>query len=60
MILHGLKEAGLEATPEDEEDIANGIVPRSLRADTSHFNTLGYQIYLNLIYRRGKELEYWS
>lgn len=60
MILHGLQEAGIEPTAEDEEDIANGIVPRSLRVDTAHFNTAGYSIFLNLIYRRGKELGYFA
>ena len=58
MIAHGLKEAGIVPTVQDEQDIANGIVPSSLRSDEAHFNSYGYQIYLNLIHRRLKELGY--
>ena len=58
LVKYGLKEAGLEATEQDLEDIFNGIVPSSLRRDTAHFNNYGYSVFLNLVYRRLKELGY--
>lgn len=58
MVHRGLQEAGIEPTEQDILDISNGIVPTSLRADTAHFNSYGYNIYLNLIHRRLNELGY--
>ncbi|WP_417247857.1 hypothetical protein [Celeribacter sp.] len=42
-LLGALKAAG-NGSPEDNADIANGYVPRSLRSDDVHLNDSGYEI----------------
>ena len=52
IIKYGLAYEGLTATQQDKTDIANNIVPTSLRSDAIHFNSYGYDIVANLIYER--------
>lgn len=52
IIKYGLAYEGLTATQQDKTDIANNIVPTSLRSDAIHFNSYGYDIIANLIYDR--------
>lgn len=46
--------AGLQAendgSPEDLDDVANGLWPRSLRSDATHLNAAGQAIYAGLIH----------
>ncbi|MGQ7313365.1 hypothetical protein ACUOFU_16790 [Microbacterium arabinogalactanolyticum] len=37
--------AGITPTSQDTSDISDGIVPYSLRADTTHFTSLGVQVW---------------
>lgn len=39
-----------EATSQDLEDIANGLIPSSLRQDTIHFNSYGYWLVAERLY----------
>ena len=57
---YGLEDANITPTPQDNEDISQGKVPTSLRADEVHFTADGYKVIANVIYRRGKELGYWN
>lgn len=52
IIKYGLAYEGLTATQQDKTDIANNIVPTSLRYNAIHFNSYGYDIIANLIYDR--------
>ena len=54
----GLSDAGIEPTPEDLEDIANGKLPLSLRRDDVHGNEIYEQLLAQLVYERIVELEY--
>ncbi len=42
--LHAVLSAAANQTTEDQQDIAAGLVPRSLRADALHLNDQGYAI----------------
>ncbi|WP_018897064.1 hypothetical protein [Rhizobium sp. 2MFCol3.1] len=42
--LHGALAAAANQTTEDQQDIAAGLVPRSLRSDALHLNDQGYAI----------------
>lgn len=48
-----------EITEQDRTDMSNGTCPRSLLADTIHFNDVGYELLANLVYQKGLELGYW-
>jgi len=47
-----LAEAGITPTAQDDIDIANGVVPTSLRSDSTHLNAAGYTLVANCIYAR--------
>lgn len=42
LIANGLATVGLTPTAQDTTDIGNGIIPYSLRSDSTHLNALGY------------------
>lgn len=44
LIREGLAIAGITATAQDLIDIANDVIPSSLRSDTTHLNTAGYGV----------------
>lgn len=55
----GLEEAGMTATDEDSAEIAKGAVPVSLMiSDKTHFNSTGFTILGNLIYKHIVSLGY--
>jgi lysophospholipase L1-like esterase len=56
MSTSGLQDAGIEATDEDKEMMAEGMTPSSLLSDTVHFTEDGYKLIGNLIYERMDEL----
>lgn len=56
LVQYGLQDAGITPTAQDNTDIANGIVPTSLRADAVHWTAQGYTILANLLFNRIKEL----
>jgi lysophospholipase L1-like esterase len=60
LVKYGLADAGLTPTSDDNTRIANGQVPSSLLiSDLVHFNSAGYNVVSNLVYKRGKELLLW-
>lgn len=59
-LLYGLKKAGITPTAQDETDIANGVIPTSLRSDQVHQNEKWKIVTAWLVYQKGKELGYWS
>ena len=60
ILKYGLDDAGITPTSQDTQDIANGEMPSSLRADDVHFNSAGYNVIGDLLYKRGKTLGYWN
>lgn len=60
LIQYGLDDNNLTATSQDETDIANSVVPTSLRYGTIHFNDYGYNAVANCVYQHGKGLGYWN
>jgi hypothetical protein len=60
MSTSGLQDAGIEATDEDKEMMAEGMTPSSLLSDTVHFTEDGYKLIGNLIYERMDELGYFD
>ena len=60
LVTYGLEDAGLSATEQDIQDISEGKVPTSLRADGVHFTADGYKVVAKVIYQRGRELGYWN
>lgn len=44
LIANGLQEEGIAATAQDTADIANDVVPVSLRADSTHLNAAGIRV----------------
>jgi len=56
----GLADAGIEPTPEDLEDIANGKLPLSLRRDDVHGNEIYEYLLAQLVYERLVELKYFD
>lgn len=60
ILKYGLSDASITPTAQDETDIANGEMPTSLRADAVHFNSYGYDVIGDLLYKRGKTLGYWN
>lgn len=55
---HGLQDSGIEPTPEDQEDIANGMIPRSLLTDESHGNAAYYTVIGEALYKKMQEMGY--
>lgn len=60
LIDYGLSDAGLTATTQDTTDIANDIVPSSLRADSIHLNAYGSTIIASLIKQRLQEFGWYA
>lgn len=62
MVTEGLSDAGIEPTDVDNELIAAGACPASLRvaAEDVHFNSVGYELIGKLIYKRMDELGYFN
>ena len=58
LVEYGLQDAGFTPTPQDTSDIANGIVPDSLRSDGVHLNSAGNQIIASIVAKRLRELEW--
>jgi len=58
LIDYGLADAGITPTTQDQTDIANGVVPTSLRSDNLHLNASGSAVVAQLIRRRLIELEW--
>lgn len=56
MVLYGLQDAAITPTTQDTTDIANGVVPTSLRKDSVHWTPTGYSILANVIFKRLKEM----
>jgi len=54
----GLKDAGIEATPEDIKAMEEGHVPQSLRSDDGHFNAIGYRLIGQQVYKKLLEMGY--
>lgn len=60
MIRYGLSDSNITPTSQDTEDIANGLIPSSLRSDSIHFNDYGYTALANCVYYHGKTFGYWD
>lgn len=58
LLTNGLQDMDITPTEEDEEDIAAGIVPASLRQDSVHFNDTGYELIGKMVYNKMKQLGY--
>ncbi|MBR1575608.1 MAG: hypothetical protein IJ654_04065 [Bacteroidales bacterium] len=58
LVRYGLKEAGLEPTPEDEAAMKEGRVPPQLTTDGVHFTPAAYGILAGEIARRFARLNY--
>lgn len=59
LLNYGLADAGITPTEEDEAAIASEEMPPSLLYDNVHFNSNGYSVIANCIYKKGIELGYW-
>lgn len=46
--------------PTDEQEMAAGAIPHSLRDDNVHLNSYGYIAMANCVYARGVSLGYWD
>jgi lysophospholipase L1-like esterase len=57
LIDYGLTDAGITPTATDTANIADGIVPESLRVDGIHLNTTGYALVAAKVEERLTELE---
>lgn len=49
MVKLWFEDAGIKSSLQDQIDIRNGTVPRSLRSDPVHFNDKGYKIVANVV-----------
>lgn len=49
LIDNGLAIAGITPTAQDNTDIANDVIPTSLRSDVLHLNTAGYGVVASLV-----------
>lgn len=54
----GLSAAGIEATVEDTEALAQGLLPTSLTGGANNFNSIGYSLVAECIQRKMYELGY--
>lgn len=59
-VTDALNDAGITPTYEDQSCIENGVVPESLRVDGQHLTAKGYELLGNLVYKRLKELNYFT
>lgn len=57
---YGLSDLGISPTSEDETAMSNGLIPPSLKTDSTHLITDAYGIVVRLVYERGVELGYWN
>lgn len=60
LLNYGLTDANITPTAQDNTDIQNGLIPTSLRSDSTHLNDIGYKSLANLVYIKGIELGYWN
>ncbi len=58
LLENGLKDAGIEPTQQDEQDIAAGEIPSSLRVDVVHGNEAFYRIIGEQVCLKLEELGY--
>lgn len=56
MVEFGLQDAGITPTTQDNTDMANGVVPTSLRSDSVHWTAAGYTIMGQQVFNRIREL----
>ncbi len=54
----GLEDAGITPTPEDKDDLKNGIIPSSLRLDRVHGTSDYYELLAMQVYRKLQVLGY--
>lgn len=57
LIAYGLVDAGITPESQDTTDMANGIIPSSLRVDAIHLNAAGYDLVARYVANRLEELE---
>lgn len=55
-VAYGLQDAGITPTSQDDIDIANGVIPTSLRVDAVHGNASYYTVLGTQVHRRLAEL----
>lgn len=60
LLKHGLEDAGILPTEQDEIDLAEGRIPHSLRVDEGHGTADFYRIIGDLVYKKMIELGYIS
>ena len=53
-----LEDAGITLTQQDITDLSNGMIPTSLRTDSTHFNDAGYVLLAQQVYVKLQELGY--
>ena len=58
MLTYGLEDAGITPTAQDEEDIAKGEIPSSLRSDYVHGNKHYHRLLGQQVFRRMQYLGY--
>lgn len=51
LVTKGLSDTGIEATSDDLSRISEGKVPTSLLYDSVHYNSSGYSVISNCIYK---------
>lgn len=56
LVSEGLMDAGITPTPGDITDIQNGVIPRSLRSDSTHLNAAGYTVAGKRVFQQLTEL----
>lgn len=59
MLENAMDIAGLEPTEEDEYNLANSMMPESIKSDYTHMNAYGYYVIGAGVYEKGSELGYW-
>lgn len=60
LCLYGLDDLDISPTEDDTTAMGNGLIPPSLKTDSTHLTTAAYGIVSRLVYERGKELGYWN
>ena len=60
LVNYGLADNNLTATETDTANIADNIVPTSIRYDGVHMNQYGYSSQAKKVYQFGKDLGYWD
>lgn len=58
MLQHGLEDAGITPTEQDQKDIADGEIPSSIRVDDIHGNAAFYKIIGEQVGKKLEELGY--